>query len=132
MRLRGRRRVRGIMTFDLLAGLSLVILVLAGFGLAAHRLAAVQKLTVMQRQVRDAAVCVLDSIRTGAGDPQGVVRESGATYAAQIEVHIRREPGLGDWAGATRVTVEAVLDRGEQPAVRAVLSTYVFEAEAGS
>lgn len=129
---RSTKRARGVLAFDLIAGMSLVILVLAGFGLAVNRLAGMQKLTVMQRQVRDAAVCALNCIRAGVADPQEVVRQSGSTFAGQIVLRVGREPGSGDWNGATRVTVEAILDRGEQPAFREVLSAYVYEAEGGS
>lgn len=123
---------RGVLAFELIAGISLVILILVGFGLAAHRLASIQRLTVMERQVRDAAVCALNCIRAGVPDPQEFVRQSGASFAGQIEIRVNREPGGGEWNGATHVTVEAILDRGEQPAIRRVLSAYVFEPEGGS
>jgi hypothetical protein len=129
---RSKGAARGVLAFDLIAGISLVILVLAGFGLAANRLASIQKHTAMQRQVRDAAACALNCIRAGIPDPQEVLRHSGPTFAGQIELRITREPGGGDWNGATRIRVEAILDRGAQPAIREVLCAYVYEPEGGS
>ena len=122
---------RGMMTFDLVAGISLVILILVGFSLAATRLVNIQKRTVMQRQVRDAAICAISGIRAGVADPQELVRQSGMAFAQQIEIRITREPATGEWAGATRVRVEAVLDRGDQPTLRHVLLGCVYDAEGG-
>ncbi len=119
---------RGILAFDLIAGISLVLLILGGFALATSRLVNIQKRNVMQRQVRDAAECALNSIRAGLPDPQDIVRRSGSTFAGEIEIRIQREPASGEWTGATRTTVEAILDRGDQSAIRAVLSAYVFSA----
>lgn len=124
-----RVRRRGILAFDLIAGISLALLVLGGFALASSRLVHIQKLTVLQRLVRDAAESALNSIRAGIPDPQEVVRHCGCTYAEEIEIRIERQPAAGDWSGATRVTVEAILDRGDQPEIRAVLSGYVYLSE---
>lgn len=132
IRQRPALRRRAFLVFDLLAGISLVLIVLAGFSLAASRLSTIHKRTVMQRQVRDAAVCALDAIRIGGGDPREAVRQSGSTLAGQIEINVVREAGTGDWAGATRVSVEAVLDRGTQPPIREVIAGYVFGPEGGA
>lgn len=126
---RWAQRRRGILAFDLIAGISLALLILAGFALATSRLVNMQKLTVMQRQARDAAECALNCIRAGLQDPQEIVQGSGSTFAEKIEVRVQREPALGAWTGATRVTVEAILDRGDQSPIRAVLSAYVYSAE---
>lgn len=126
---RWSERRRGILAFDLIAGISLALLILAGFALATSRLVNMQKFTVMQRQVRDAADCALNSLRAGLPDPQEIVRRSGSTFAEEIEIRVQRQPASGEWIGATRVTVEAILDRGDQSPIRAVLSAYVYLAE---
>lgn len=126
---RSKYRARAIFAFDLIAGVGLMMLILAGFGIAANRLASIQKLTAMQRQVRDAAELALNCVRAGAGDPQEVVRKSGTTYANEIEIRVTRESGTGDWDGATRISVEARLDRGEQSPIRVILAGYVYGRE---
>ena len=126
-------RRTAVITFDVIAGLGLIALVLVGLTAIASSLARTQSANAFERQLRLVAAHALNCARVGIDDPRAALRELDASFVESIEVAFEREPGHGAWAEAERVTVVVTGLRGSGPPRSFRLSTYVFPpAEGGS
>jgi len=118
------RKPGGFLLADLIVGISLFAMLLAGLGISVAGFSGFNRYQWTRQQCTAAAIAQLDSL-TATGAP--IDSEDAGRLWPRVTVSLDRTPGEGPWAGLERINVKASAQAGSRK-VTVELARYVTPA----